>query len=331
MDSSIRQHLQEMIRRYGTSLCGEPKRCKAILNDLCPTAKKEIRLLISALEEDIGNSLLNPPNGIPMEMLLQQLIKRLHEELSLQPEAAHWTVETWALALGVIKQPFSGNIKPNNISNNVITPDPVQKNPSPSFMSKVVETCALALGIIKQSSSNNVITPNPVQKNPSTPVSKTHKKPLIKDRYQDNGDGTVTDVKTNLQWMRCLIGQAWQNGRCHGEAREMSWDEARKLKIRFAGHSDWRLPTIEELRSLVYCSSGEPAYFPNNGERCEGDYQCPTIVQEAFPDAPQWFVWSSSPVAGYTNDAWLVNFGNGNGNYGYRSNDYHVRLVRGGQ
>ncbi|OUD15259.1 DUF1566 domain-containing protein [Thioflexithrix psekupsensis] len=292
MDSSIRQHLQEMIRRYGTSLCGEPKRCKAILNDLCPTAKKEIRLLISALEEDIGSSLLNPPNGIPMEMLLQQLIKRLHEELSLQPEAAHWTVETWALALGVIKQPFSGNIKPNNISNNVVTPDPVQKNPSP-------------------------------------PVSKAHEKPLIKDRYRDNGDGTVTDVKTNLQWMRCLIGQTWQNGRCQGEARKMNWKEAKAQKINFAGHSNWRLPTIEELRSLVYCSSGKPAYFPNNGKRCEGGYQHPTIVQEAFPDSPASWVWSSSPVAGNTFLAWSVDFYNGGGYGSYHHSFNHVRLVRG--
>ncbi|OUD15251.1 DUF1566 domain-containing protein [Thioflexithrix psekupsensis] len=154
---------------------------------------------------------------------------------------------------------------------------------------------------------------------------------LIKDRYRDNGDGTVTDIKTNLQWMRCLVGQTWQDGRCHGEAQEMYCDTAVALKADFAGHSDWRLPTIEELRSLVYCSSGKPAYFPNNGKKCEGDYQRPTLVQEAFPDASEWFVWSCSPVAGGTSNAWGVGFNNGSDDNSPRYGSNNVRLVRGGQ
>ncbi|OUD14485.1 DUF1566 domain-containing protein [Thioflexithrix psekupsensis] len=151
---------------------------------------------------------------------------------------------------------------------------------------------------------------------------------LIKDRYRDHGDGTVTDIQTNLQWMRCLIGQEWHNGRCQGRSQEWAWDDAQKLKIDFAGHSNWRFPTIEELRGLVYCSSGKPAYFPNNGGMCEGGYQSPTLVREAFPDASRSFVWSSSPVAGYPDYAWSVNFNGGGGNYYGRVNNGHVRLVR---
>ncbi|OUD14458.1 DUF1566 domain-containing protein [Thioflexithrix psekupsensis] len=168
-------------------------------------------------------------------------------------------------------------------------------------------------------------------------VKAESKTSLIKDRYRDNGDGTVTDTKTdtktNLQWMRCLIGQEWQNGRCQGEAQKMDWDEAQKLKISFAGHSGWRLPTIEELRSLVYCSSGKPAYFPNNGKKCESEYQRPTLVKEAFPDAlaEHHFVWSSSPVAGNEGYAWYVGFKHGHGSSNYRNGYGHVRLVRGGQ
>jgi prepilin-type N-terminal cleavage/methylation domain-containing protein len=153
---------------------------------------------------------------------------------------------------------------------------------------------------------------------------------LIKERYHDYFN-TVIDTQTNLQWMRCLIGQEWREGRCQGEAQDMGWNKAQALKIDFAGYSDWRLPTIEELRSLVYCSSGKPAYFPNNGKQCEGDYQRPTLIQEAFPDAPASWVWSSSPVAGYTDYAWNVNFHDGNGYDDHRNANYHVRLVRGGQ
>ncbi|MEI6871170.1 MAG: hypothetical protein WCL08_02705, partial [Verrucomicrobiota bacterium] len=32
---------------------------------------------------------------------------------------------------------------------------------------------------------------------------------LLAGRYRDNGDGTVTDATTSLQWMRCSLGQEW--------------------------------------------------------------------------------------------------------------------------
>ena len=294
MDNLIRQHLQEMIRRHGTSLCDDTKRCKAMLNDLCPTARREIRLLISALEEEVGSTLLRPPNGMPVEMLLQQLIKKLHEELSLQQEAAHWAVETWALALSVIQQPLPGNSTPNSVR----TPtNPVQENPSTSFAASEVQ----------------------------------HEKPLIQNRYRDHGDGTVTDIQTALQWMRCAIGQEWRDGRCQGEVRLMNLENAMALKINFAGHSDWRLPTIEELRSLVYCSSGKPAYFPDDGKCCDGAFQRPTLVKEAFPDAPELWFWSSSAYSGSSSNAWSVYFGYGDDHYNPRFGSSAVRLVRGGQ
>jgi uncharacterized protein with LGFP repeats len=43
-----------------------------------------------------------------------------------------------------------------------------------------------------------------------------------------------------------------------------------------------------------------------------------------------WF-WSSSPNANNTNNAWNVNFDNGNVNWNNKNNDNHVRLVRAGE
>ncbi|MGM0664161.1 MAG: DUF1566 domain-containing protein [Thermodesulfobacteriota bacterium] len=62
--------------------------------------------------------------------------------------------------------------------------------------------------------------------------------------YRDNGDGTVTDDRTRLMW---------QKG---GSPSVMDWPEAgtyvQKLnRERFAGYDDWRLPTVEELASLM--------------------------------------------------------------------------------
>ncbi len=40
-----------------------------------------------------------------------------------------------------------------------------------------------------------------------------------------------------------------------------------------------------------------------------------------------WF-WSSSPIANNPNNAWIVNFNNGNDNNNNRDNNNRVRLVR---
>lgn len=61
--------------------------------------------------------------------------------------------------------------------------------------------------------------------------------------YRDNGDGTVTDLRTGLTWVRSPGGK-------------LTWDEARAGAgtCRAGGHADWRLPTIRELYSLILFS-----------------------------------------------------------------------------
>lgn len=150
---------------------------------------------------------------------------------------------------------------------------------------------------------------------------------------------TVLDEKTGLEWMRCSLGQTWNGRGCTGEARTFTWDNAmeaaKKINAEggYCGHRDWRLPTIEELNTLVYCSSGKRKNWQpgSEGGECEGNFQSPTINLVAFPDTPASGFWSSSPFADSTDDAWYLYF-----DYGYVSDgdehDYgHVRLVRGGQ
>ncbi len=71
--------------------------------------------------------------------------------------------------------------------------------------------------------------------------------------FTDNGDGTVTDSKTGLTWMRCAMGQTWSGTTCTGWDGMYTWDQARTLNTTFAGHSDWRLPTIRERACPKFC------------------------------------------------------------------------------
>lgn len=66
-------------------------------------------------------------------------------------------------------------------------------------------------------------------------------------RFLDNGDGTITDTKTGLMWMKkdsYLYTGHW-----------MTWKKSfayvKKLNEEgFANHYDWQMPTLDELRTL---------------------------------------------------------------------------------
>ncbi len=67
------------------------------------------------------------------------------------------------------------------------------------------------------------------------------------NRYLDNNDGTITDTKTGLMWVKkdsYLHSGHWLNWHeVHDYVRQLN-DEG------FAQHSDWQLPTREELKTL---------------------------------------------------------------------------------
>jgi hypothetical protein len=199
-----------------------------------------------------------------------------------------------------------------------------------------VESWTLALGLI--------VKPTPVaprvQPTPSTPsppasgVNHT----LLSGRYRDHGDGTVTDVKTGLQWMRCSFGQEWKVGSCTGKAIKCTWSAAHQVvdalnrQGGYAGYRDWRLPTKAELQTLIYCSSSKPQSWNDTGQPCKGSFKSPTIDYVTFPNTPCSYVWSDSLCAGNSSSVWYVYFGDGYvGNSGQSYSSVYVRLVRSGQ
>lgn len=76
--------------------------------------------------------------------------------------------------------------------------------------------------------------------------------------YLDNRDGTVTDLNTGLMWSQSpdLNGDGVINA-----ADKLSYEEALSGAGSFtlAGYSDWRLPTIKELYSLIVFDGVDPS------------------------------------------------------------------------
>ncbi len=70
-------------------------------------------------------------------------------------------------------------------------------------------------------------------------------------RYTDNGDGTISDSKTGLMWIK--------NDSYLHTGHWLNWHESKVYvkglnEVGFANYFDWKLPTKEELRSLFESS-----------------------------------------------------------------------------
>jgi hypothetical protein len=120
-------------------------------------------------------------------------------------------------------------------------------------------------------------------------------------RFRDNGDGTVSDLCTGLMWQKTMPGQyVWQDALKYCE------------NLSLAGYTDWRLPNIKELQSIVDYSRGLSSLDP--------------VFEVSF----SYWCWSSTTFVGKTTNAWSIDLGTGlvvayDGVFGY-----DVLAVRGG-
>jgi tetratricopeptide (TPR) repeat protein len=65
--------------------------------------KREVFVLVSAVREQVPSELVSSSSGVPKEVVLARLSKRLHGNLGIAEELARWGVESWALALGILQ------------------------------------------------------------------------------------------------------------------------------------------------------------------------------------------------------------------------------------
>ena len=156
-------------------------------------------------------------------------------------------------------------------------------------------------------------------------------------RYQDNLDGTITDLNTGLMWEKKSM-----DGTDHDVTKVFPWSSLFQATIwdwidaintevangiGFAGFNDWRIPNVKELQSIVnYGTFGpavDPAFHNNESPGCTVLTCSATAVARAY--------WSSTTIAvAAAIDAWDVEFVNGVVTGGLKSDSFFVRAVRGG-
>jgi len=160
--------------------------------------------------------------------------------------------------------------------------------------------------------------------------------------YIDNGDGTVSDLDTGLQWeQKDNLGGGANFSDPHDADNTYTWSmgtndpdgtafthflfrlnhdtssDGTTISGCFAGHCDWRLPTSAELQTILDLTA----------PTC-GDFVDPCIDPTFGPTTT--FYWSATTNAGNPNGAWSVGFADGSvAPEDAKTNARFVRAVRG--
>ena len=144
------------------------------------------------------------------------------------------------------------------------------------------------------------------------------------------GRGAYFDSARQLLWARCAFGQQWtQAGDCGGTAQTLTLPQAQAVaaEYRLSDHDDWRLPSADELRSLVSCAESD-AQLTLDSEQCQDNAYVLAVGNQLFPNNPAGIYWSQSPSPrrSYFNKA--VESSSGKIHHVDHAYSYYLRPVR---
>lgn len=141
------------------------------------------------------------------------------------------------------------------------------------------------------------------------------------EKFLDGEDGTVTDLRFGLMWSTCTYGQSYDTAAktCKGDGEALNtWSVALHSEDvmndeNAFGYSDWRLPNIKELRTIVERACRNPA-----------------IRSEIFPDSLNVVYWSNTGDAEVNPEliGRVVDFSDGSEFFKATSDNIYVRHVR---
>ena len=119
---------------------------------------------------------------------------------------------------------------------------------------------------------------------------------------------------TTAMWAEGTVvlgGLEWQDN-AETKTNKLNWEDAKSYcqELTLNGHSDWRLPNIKELQSIVDISRYDPA------------------IKRGFKNATSSDYWSSSQLVSDAKWAWEVGFKDGYTDGNSKSNEDYVRCVR---
>jgi hypothetical protein len=133
--------------------------------------------------------------------------------------------------------------------------------------------------------------------------------------FVDNGDGTISDTHSNLMWKKDDSYKEFGYGITWFEAHdycEMLNDK------KFAGYDDWRLPGIEESKSLF-------SFVQSNSDKDGAEIH----ISDLFENGGGHNTWTYEEKPDYQQYAQKFSFVTGNDIWENKDNEYsHCRVTR---
>jgi len=136
-------------------------------------------------------------------------------------------------------------------------------------------------------------------------VDKTVKKLDVEKKStlkRDNVKEVVIDSATGLMWQdnsdAASVKKTWKGVK----------EYCRNLSL--GGFSDWRLPNISELETLIDTTKQDP------------------VIKKGFNHVVSYGYWSSSPDVSCPECAWFVSFHDGYSSYSGKTDEGYVRCAR---
>ena len=136
------------------------------------------------------------------------------------------------------------------------------------------------------------------------------------EAWIDKDTGLMWEVKTkeNIEH-EYVWSEEWIGPDSVSDSAEDAFTYAKKLnELSYAGFNDWRIPTKEELETLLTKEQNDDWY-----------------IKVALCKNSSSYYWSSTTDADGTDGAWYLGFSYGDQGYGYKAGNDYVRCVRAGQ
>jgi len=135
-------------------------------------------------------------------------------------------------------------------------------------------------------------------------VIKSSKNRRGKLRFLDNDDGTITDSKTGLIWLKKTY------------KKRMNWNQAMSyaLENNNGNQFDWRLPTKKELSSLLI-GGKQSSFF--------------LLKKHGFKNMKDDSYWTSSESSENSSGAWVIDISTDYAEVNNKDIEYYILLVCG--
>jgi len=133
--------------------------------------------------------------------------------------------------------------------------------------------------------------------------------------FVDNGDGTISDTRSNLMWKKDDSFKEFGYG--------INWFEAQDYcemlnEKKYAGYDDWRLPSGEEAKSVF-------SFTQSNIDKDGAE----THISELFEAGGGHNTWTYEEKPDYQQYAQKFSFVTGNEMWEHKDNEYsHCRVTR---